>query len=109
MQQYRKSQKPQRRDTGSVPSRGEVWWASRIDGVKDRPIVVLSYDDNRVTYRKCTSQESMTQMRELIEDFDMAGLDRPTYLDPKPYVLDRARLIRRLGRLSDYDRSKFHI
>lgn len=109
MNQYRKSQKPQRRDSGSVPNRGDVWWASRIDGVKDRPIVILSFDGTKVTYRKCTSQDSMTQMRELIEDFDIAGLERATYLDPKPSTLDRSRLIRRMGHLSEYDRTKFHI
>ena len=51
----------------------------------------------------------MSQMRELIEDYDIAGLDRPTYLDQRPYSMDRARLIRKLGQLSQYDRGKFHI
>ena len=109
MNQYRRSQKPQRRDTGSTPKRGEVWWASKIDGVKDRPIVILSYSNDKVTFYKCTSQDSMSQMRELIEDYDIAGLDRPTYLDQRPYSMDRARLIRKLGQLSQYDKGKFHI
>ena len=55
MHQYRRNQKPQRRDTGSTPKRGEVWWASKIDGVKDRPIVILSYSNDKVTFYKCGS------------------------------------------------------
>ena len=55
MHQYRRSQKPRRRDTGSTPKRGEVWWASKIDGVKDRPIVILSYSNDKVTFYKCGS------------------------------------------------------
>lgn len=109
MHQYRKSQRSPVRDTGTIPVRGEVWWASRVDGVKDRPIVVLSYADGRVTYRRCTSQEGMTQMRQLIEDYDIAGLDRPTFLDPVPCTMDRSRLVRRLGVLSEYDRGNLHV
>ena len=109
MQQYRRSQKPPRKDTGSVPRRGEVWWASRVDGVKDRPVVILSCSGSSVSYRRCTSQEGVAQMRKLIEDYDIAGLDRPTYLDPVPCSMDRARLVRRLGHLSDYDSRKFRI
>ena len=51
----------------------------------------------------------MMQIRELIEDYDVAGLDRPTYLAPIIKEMDRARLVRKLGVLSQYDRGKFHI
>ena len=109
MNQYRRTQKPARRDTGSTPKRGEVWWASKVDGVKDRPIVILSVNNNQVTYRRCTSQDGTSQMRMLIEDFDVAGLDRATYLDPVPCTMDRSKLIRKLGVLSEYDRKQSHI
>ena len=109
MHQYRRSNKAPRKDTGSIPKRGEVWWASRVDGVKDRPVVILSFSEPKVTFRSCTSQDSMMQIRELIEDYDVAGLDRPTYLAPIIKEMDRARLVRKLGVLSQYDRGKFHI
>jgi hypothetical protein len=109
MHQYRRSNKAPKKDTGSTPKRGEVWWASRVDGIKDRPVVILSYSDPKVTFRSCTSQDSTTHVRELIEDYDVAGLDRPTYLSPVSKDMDRARLVRRLGSLSKYDREKFHI
>jgi mRNA-degrading endonuclease toxin of MazEF toxin-antitoxin module len=109
MHQYRRSTKAPRRDTGSTPKRGEVWWASRVDGLKDRPVVIVSFSDHKVTFRSYTSQDSSVQMRELIEDYDVAGLDRPTYLSPAIKEMDRARLVRKLGVLSQYDRGKFHI
>ena len=109
MHQYRRSNRAPKKDTGSTPKRGEVWWASRVDGIKDRPVVILSYSDPKVTFRSCTSQDSTVHVRELIEDYDVAGLDRPTYLSSVSKDMDRARLVRRLGSLSKYDREKFHI
>jgi mRNA-degrading endonuclease toxin of MazEF toxin-antitoxin module len=109
MHQYRRSSRAPRKDTGSVPVRGEVWWASRVDGIKDRPVVILSFSDPKVTFRSCTSKDSAVQSRELIEDYDIAGLDRPTYLSPTIKEMDRARLVRRIGSLSQYDRAMFHI
>ncbi len=108
--QYKRSQKPRRNNTGSgTPCPGEVWWVSNLDGIKDRPILVLRCESGTVTFRKCTSQHSCTVARTLIEDYLEAGLDKETYVDPNVRTIPRNRLVRRMGKLSDYDLEKFGI
>ena len=107
MNQYKRSQRSPRKDTGSTPCRGDVWWATNIDGVKDRPVVVLSFSDGIVTCRKCTSKDG--SVRDVIEDYYAAGLETATYLSREIIRLDRCRLARRLGMLSLEDRESLHI
>ncbi len=60
-------------------------------------------------YQENTSQHSNTVNRTLIEDYLAAGLDKDTYVDPNVRTIPRNRLVRRMGKLSDYDLEKFGI
>ena len=89
------------------PSPGEIWWVEKLDGIKDRPILILKCSGNVVTFLKCTSQPGQTRSRNVIGDCFDAGLDKVTYVDPEQRTIQRSRLLRKMGALSDYDRSKF--
>ncbi len=90
-----------------TPQPGEIWWVSNLDGIKDRPVLILDYNGNMYRCRKCTSQPSAIRQRDVIEDYMEAGLDKETYVDPEIRTLERNRLVRKLGKLSEYDRSTF--
>ncbi len=90
----------------AVPHSGEIWWVSNLDGIKDRPILVLDFKDGVVTFHKCTSQFKDYRESVLIEDYYEAGLEKATYIDPEIRIISRGRLVRRLGKLSDYDSLK---
>ena len=107
MDKYKKGLKAMNKTAKCKPKPGEIWWVSNLDGIKDRPILVLFCNGDTVTYRKCTSQTSMIRQRDLIEDCLDAGLDKPTYVDPERFTISRGRLVRRMGELSENDRSKF--
>ena len=107
MDKYKRGLKAMNKTSKSKPKPGEIWWVSDLDGIKDRPILVLSCNGDVVTYRKCTSQASVIRQRDLIEDCLEAGLDKPTYVDPERFTIPRSRLDRRMGKLSEEDRSKF--
>ncbi len=89
------------------PNPGDIWWVTMLDGIKDRPILVLECVGDTVTYLKCTSQPSQIRSRGVIEDCFDAGLDKVTYVDPERRSMQRSRLLRKIGSLSEYDRSKF--
>ena len=109
MAQYKRGLKALNRIVKFKPKPGEVWWVSMLDGIKDRPILVISCDGDVVRCRKCTSQTSAFRQRDLIEDCLEAGLDKTTYVDPEKRTIPRDRLVRRMGELSEYDRTKFGI
>ncbi len=109
MVQYKRGLKAMNRTAKFRPKTGEIWWVSMLDGIKDRPILILSCNTDVVMYRKCTSQRSAIRQRDLIEDFFEAGLDRPTHVDPEKRMVSRDHLVRRMGELSEYDRDKFGI
>ena len=107
MHQYNRSKNPSNKTGKGTPQPGEIWWAENLDGIKDRPILVLKYSSGTVTYRRCTSQSSTVRNRDTIEDYLEAGLDRETFVDPEIRNTSRTRLVRRLGTLTEYDRQKF--
>ena len=109
MLQYKRGLKAANKTTKASPHPGEVWWVSNLDNVKDRPILVLYMDGDLVVFRKCTSQTSDFRKRELIEDYLEAGLEKATYVDPDIRRIERSRLVRRLGKLSEWDASKFNL
>ncbi len=109
MAQYRRGLKAMRKADKRRPRPGEIWWAPMLDGIKDRPVLVLSCDGDVVAYRKCTSKASASRRRDLIEDCLEAGLDRPTYVDQERRTVPRSGLARRMGELSESDRGKFGI
>ena len=45
--------------------------------------------------------------RKTIEDYEAAGLEKETFVDPEIRLIDRAYLSWRIGLLSECDRSKF--
>ena len=107
MVQYKRNLKAMNKAGKGVPQPGEIWWVSMLDGIKDRPILILGYDGGMVTFRKCTSQYSTLHPRDTIDDYYDAGLDKATYVDPNCRTISRQSLVRRMGSLSEYDRQKF--
>ena len=107
MNQYKRNLKAKKGPSKASPQPGEVWWVANLDGIKDRPILVIGRESNMVLYLKCTSQCSSSREQYIIEDFIEAGLDKVTYVDSERRSIDRKRLVRKMGELSDYDRSKF--
>ena len=107
MHQYKRSKKPSKKTGKGTSQPGEIWCAENLDGIKDRPILVLKYSSGTVTYRKCTSQSSTVRNRDTIEDYLEAGLDKETFVDPEIRNTSRTRLVRKLGALTEYDRQKF--
>ncbi|MBQ3736232.1 MAG: type II toxin-antitoxin system PemK/MazF family toxin [Candidatus Methanomethylophilaceae archaeon] len=109
LKQYKRGQGTGNNRGKGAPQPGEIWWVLNLDGIKDRPVLVLDHSGNMVTIRKCTSQTSTVRHRDLIEDYMEAGLDKETYADPEVRSIPRDRLARKLGRLSEYDLEKFGI
>ena len=107
MTQYKRNLKAINKSGKGTPAPGDIWWVSNLDGIKDRPILILNYASGAVTYRKCTSQVSAFRQRDTIEDYYDAGLDKATYVDPEVRTIQRTRLVRKMGELSEYDRQKF--
>jgi len=89
------------------PQSGEVWFASNIDGIKDRPILIVSSSGTEVVYRKCTTKPNDIRGRSLIEDYVSAGLEKDTYVDPEPKIISKSRLLWKMGTLSPEDMTQF--
>ncbi|MBR4225692.1 MAG: hypothetical protein IKR86_02725 [Candidatus Methanomethylophilaceae archaeon] len=109
LSQYRKGQRSRHNRSPRSPLPGEVWWVENLDGVKDRPIVVVGVSGNDVRFRRCTSQHSDALARDVIEDYYEAGLERETFVDREVRSIPSTHLVRRLGALSEYDRRRLLI
>ena len=109
LKQYKRNEKAKTRLAKGTPQPGEIWWASNLDGIKDRPVLILGRSGDVCQYRKCTSQLSEIRERAVIEDYIEAGLDKETYVDTDICTIERNRLVRKLGKLSEYDCEKFGI
>ena len=107
MVQYRRNLKAMNNAGKGTPQAGEIWWVSNLDGIKDRPVLILGHQGSTFMFRKCTSQYSTAHPRDTIEDYYDAGLDKATYVDPNVRTIPRSQLVRRMGRLSDLDCDKF--
>ena len=107
MTQYKRNEKAKNNSGKGTPQPGEIWWALDLDGIKDRPVLILGHNGNTYTFRKCTSQTGTVVKRDMIEDYTAAGLDKPTYVDPEKRSIGRNRLAWKVGELSEYDRDKF--
>ena len=107
MKQYKRGTGRTNNAGKGTPQPGEIWWVSNLDGIKDRPVLILEQNGNMYRCRKCTSQSSAIRQRDVIEDYMEAGLDKETYVDPEIRTLERNRLAWKLGVLSDYDRATF--
>ncbi|MBR4504418.1 MAG: hypothetical protein IKP20_05555 [Candidatus Methanomethylophilaceae archaeon] len=109
LSQYKKSQRTRHNRSPRAPNPGEVWWVENLDGIKDRPILVVGTRNGDVLFRRCTSQSGGANARDVIEDYMEAGLDTETYVDREVRSIPSTHLVRRLGSLSQYDREKFRI
>ena len=107
MVQYKRNLKSMNKSGRGTPAPGEIWWVSMLDDIKDRPILVTGYSHGVVTFRKCTSQFSSYRERDIIEYYYDAGLDKATYVDLDLRTISRGSLVRKMGELSEYDRTKF--
>lgn len=109
MNQYKRNLKAMNNSGKGTPQPGEIWWVSNLNGIKDRPVLILGHTGSIYTFRKCTSQTSTFRQRDTIEDYYDAGLDKATYVDPDRRTIERNRLVRKMGELSEFDREKFGI
>ena len=107
LKRYNKGVSSTTRPMRCKPHPGEIWWVTMLDGIKDRPVLVLSCSGDSVVFLKCTSQPGQSCARNTIDDCFEAGLDKRTYVDPERRSVHRSRLLRKMGSLSEYDRSKF--
>ena len=107
MVQYKRNLKAMNNYGKGTPQPGEIWWVSNLDGIKDRPVLILGHIGSTYTFRKCTSQTSTFRQRDIIEDYFGAGLDKATYVDLDRRTIERNRLVRKMGELSEFDREKF--
>ena len=107
MVRYKRNLRAMNKSARGMPQPGEVWWVSMLDGIKDRPVLILGHQGNTIFFRKCTSQYSDYLPRDVIEDYYDAGLDKATYVDPDLRMIERDQLVRKMGDLSDFDRDKF--
>ena len=107
MNQYKRNLGAKNNSGKGTPQPGEVWWVSNLDGIKDRPVLILDHTGNMYRFRRCTSQTSTVRQRDLIEDYMEAGLEKATYVDKEVRSIERKRLVRKLGVLSEYERAKF--
>ena len=107
MNQYKRNLKAMNKSGKARPQPGEIWWAEMLDGIKDRPVLVLRCDGSNVTIRKCTTKPGNGVQRNLIEEPFEAGLDQMTYVDPEMRTISRKSLVRKMGELSDTDLIKF--
>ena len=109
LNQYMKSRRTRHNRSPRAPNPGEVWWVENLDGIKDRPILVVGTRNGDVLFRRCTSQSGGADARDAIEDYMEAGLEMETYVDRVIRSIPSTHLVRRLGSLSQYDREKFRI
>lgn len=107
--QYKRNLRAMNNSGKGTPQPGEIWWVSNLNGIKDRPVLILGHTGSTYTFRKCTSQTSTFRQRDTIEDYYDAGLDKATYVDPDRRKIERNRLVRKMGELSEFDREKFGI
>lgn len=109
MHQYKRNIRAMNKSGKARPQPGEIWWAEMLDGIKDRPVLILRCDGTTVTFRKCTTKSGNCVQRDLIEEPLEAGLDQMTYVDPEMRTISRKGLVRKMGELSDTDLTKFGI
>ena len=108
LSRYNKKNQGVKNNSGKgTPHPGEIWMVPNLDDIKDRPVLVIDYSQNTVTFRKCTSQPSSFRPRDLIEDYYEAGLEKATYVDQEVRRIPRNRLAWKMGELTEYDREKF--
>ncbi len=107
LKQYNRRKNPSNRSNNADPRPGEVWWVANLDGVKDRPVLVIARNGDTVTYRKCTSSTGSARPKDVIEDHISAGLEKETYVDAEVRTIARNRMVRRLGKLCDLDMERF--
>ena len=72
---------------------------------KSRPAVVVSATRSDVTVLPITSKGHCAahHAKVAITDLDAAGLDRPSWIQPRPVVIERRYINKILGRLADID------
>lgn len=98
-----------RRSCGNEnPVPGDIWWVDDMrfdDGVhgKGRPVLVVGARGDIVLFRRCTSQPSSCRNRLMVQDEISAGLGKSTFIDMEVQSINRNRLKRKLGHLSDCD------
>jgi len=87
---------------------GEIWWA---DVDKRRPVVIASRDDTSGVRHRTTVAAITTTIRQIPSEVPVGereGLDKPSAANCDELVtLDKGRLVRRIGRLSDQRRRDF--
>ncbi len=76
LKQYNKRKNASNRSNNADQRPGEIWRVSNLDGVKDRPLLVISRSGDAVAYRKCTSSTVSVRLKDIIEDYISEGLEK---------------------------------
>jgi len=90
------------------PKAWEVWWVENLrfseqPGSKSRPVIILSCDGTNVKYLQCTTSSSSPRRRYEIKDPEFAGLEHDGFVDLEANYINKDRLSRKLGILSQID------
>ena len=87
---------------------GELWWA---DVDKRRPVAIASRDDTTAARLRTTVAAITTTIRGIPSEVQVDprdGLERPSAINCDELVtIDKSRLVRRVGRLSEPRRREF--
>jgi mRNA interferase MazF len=88
---------------------GDVWWA---DADKRRPVAIASRDDARGARRRTTVATITATIRGIPSEVEVGedeGLSARSVINCDEMVtIDKSRLVRRVGRLSDQRLRDFH-
>lgn len=94
---------------GSPTSHGDIWWA---DLDKRRPVVIASRDDARGVRQRTTVAAVTSTIRGIPSEVELDerdGLKARSVINCDEMVtIDKARLVRRVGRLSEQRLREFH-
>jgi mRNA interferase MazF len=88
---------------------GEIWWAN-VD--KRRPVAIASRDDTGAARQRTTVAAITTTIRGIPSEIrvnEREGLEGPSAINCDELItIDKARLVRRVGRLSESRMREFH-
>ena len=83
--------------------------ASMLDGIKDRPVIIVDYGYGTATVLKCTTKFNQEYHSQRIVDYADAGLSSETFVDPVRRIVSLDSLVWRIGELSEHDRGRFGV
>jgi len=92
----------------SEPTPYEVWIARDLPytdgtGHKSRPVIIIGGSQGTFTCYKVTTKSNAVRGRTPICDLDEAGLNEKSFIEWQPVSINKNRLAKRIGMLSEKD------